>query len=167
MAWVALGTAVCALLSGGGGQARADAPPPAASTAVTSLDALFALLARSPGLFARFHEEKQIALLVLPIKSDGTLHFDRRHGLAKHTLSPRKQSVLLSGSALTMWDGSRTETVPLQSSAPLRALAEAFSLMLAADRAGLEKSFSLGFRSDGHAWQLALVPTDPELKKLG
>jgi hypothetical protein len=123
-------------------------------------------MARSPGLFARFHEEKQIALLVLPLKSDGTLHFDKRHGLAKHTLSPRKQSVLLSGTALTMWDGTRTETVPLQSSAPLRALAQAFSLMLAADRPALEKSFSLAFHADGRAWQLALVPTDPELKKL-
>jgi hypothetical protein len=166
---VACAVVACALFTGAGVPARADAPAPPpdpAASGINSVAALFALMARSPGLFARFHEEKQIALLVLPIKSDGTLHFERKHGLAKHTLSPRKQSVLLSGSALTMWDGSRTETVPLQSSAPLRALAQAFSLMLAADRAGLEKSFSLGFHSAGRTWQLALVPTDPELKKL-
>ncbi len=117
------------------------APP--APTSIDSVDSLFAVLARSPGFFARFHEEKQVALLVLPLKSDGTLHFDRQRGLARHTLSPQKQSVLLSGSTLTMWDGTKTETVSLQSSAPLRALAEAFSLMLAADRAALERSFSL------------------------
>src|ERR1700735_1754322 len=101
-------------------EARAAAP-----TTIDSVDSLFSVLARSPGFFAHFHEEKQIALLVLPLKSDGTIHFDRQHGLVRHTLSPQKRSVLLSGSTLSIWDGSKTETVSLQSSAPLRALAEA------------------------------------------
>lgn len=133
---------------------------------IDSVDSLFSVLARSPGFFARFHEEKQIALLVLPLKSDGTIHFDKQRGLARHTLSPQKQSVLLSGSTLTLWDGTKTETVPLQSSAPLRALAESFSLLLAADRPGLEKSFSLAFQASGKSWRLALVPTLANLKKL-
>jgi len=133
---------------------------------IDSVDSLFSVLARSPGFFARFHEEKQIALLVLPLKSDGTIHFDKQRGLARHTLSPQKQSVLLSGSTLTLWDGTKTETVPLQSSAPLRALAESFSLLLAADRPGLEKSFSLAFQASGKSWRLALVPTLADLKKL-
>lgn len=133
---------------------------------IDSLDALFALLARSPGLFAHFHEEKQIALLVAPLKSDGTIHFDRKRGLARHTLTPQKQSLLLSGGTLTIWDGTKTEAVSLQSSAPLRALAESFSLLLAADRAGLEKSFTLAFKADGRGWHLALVPSSPDLRKL-
>jgi hypothetical protein len=151
-----------------GSNARADAVPAPSppQPSIASLDALFAALASSPGFFARFHEEKQIALLVLPLTSDGTIHFDRRRGLARHTLQPKHQSVLLSGSTLTLWDGTRTETVPLQSSAPLRALAESFSRMLAADRAGLEKAFALGFRADGRTWQLSLVPTGADLKKL-
>jgi hypothetical protein len=145
------------------GGVRADASAPAP---LTSLDGLFATMARSPGLLARFHEEKSIALLVQPLRSDGTLHFDKKRGLARHTLSPKKQSVLRSGSTLTLWDGAKVETVPLQSSAPLRALAEAFSLLLAADRAGLEKSFSLGFHADGKAWRLSLVPTNADLLKI-
>jgi hypothetical protein len=145
-------------------EARAETP--AAPTTIDSVDSLFSVLARSPGFFARFHEEKQIALLVLPLKSDGTIHFDRRHGLARHTLSPQKRSVLLSGSTLSIWDGSKTETVSLQSSAPLRALAEAFSLLLQADRPNLEKSFSLSFRTSGQGWRLALVPIPADLKKL-
>jgi hypothetical protein len=141
-------------------------PVPSPSQSIDSVDSLFSVLARSPGFFARFHEEKQIALLVAPLKSDGTIHFDKQRGLARHTLSPQKQSVLLSGSTLTLWDGTKTETVPLQSSAPLRALAEAFSLLLAADRASLEKSFSLRFQASGQSWRLALVPTLADLKKL-
>jgi hypothetical protein len=157
----------------GSGHARAEAPTPlspipsGSAAAIDSLDSLFAMLARSPGFFARFHEEKQIALLVAPLKNDGTIHFDRERGLARHTLTPQKQSVLLSGSTLTLWDGTKTETVPLQSSAPLRALAQSFSLLLAADRAGLEKSFSLGFQTtSGQGWHLTLAPLAADLKKL-
>jgi hypothetical protein len=162
------------LLSGASGAERAwaESPaaaspaPPGAGAAIDSIDSLFAMLARSPGFFARFHEEKQIALLVAPLKNDGTIHFDRERGLARHTLAPQKQSVLLSGSTLTLWDGTKTETVPLQSSAPLRALAQSFSLLLAADRAGLEKSFSLRFETSGPAWHLTLAPLAADLKKL-
>ena len=161
-ALVAFASLACA-----GALAEARAAEPAAPLAtIDSADALFAMLARSPGFFARFHEEKQIALLVAPLKNDGTIHFDRQRGLARHTASPQKQSVLLSGSTLTLWDGAKTETVPLQSSAPLRALAQSFSLLLAADRAGLEKSFSLSFQTKGQAWQLALVPIAADLRKL-
>ena len=92
--------------------ARADAP--------ATLDVLFTSMARSPGLFARFHEEKQIALLVTPLQNDGTIHFERQHGLARHTLSPRKQSLLLSRGTLSMWDGQKTETLSLQGSPSLR-----------------------------------------------
>jgi hypothetical protein len=158
IAWAIAGMALTSLVAG-----QAQAPPPAS---VTSLDGLFAMMSRSPGLFARFHEEKTIALLVQPLRSDGTLHFDKKHGLARHTLSPKRQSVLLSGSTLALWDGAKVETVPLQSSAPLRALAEAFALLLAADRAGLEKSFSLGFHAEGKAWKLSLSPKSPDLRKL-
>jgi Outer membrane lipoprotein carrier protein LolA-like len=150
--------------AGPSGEARAEAPT--APATIDSLGTLFAMLARSPGFFARFHEEKQVTLLVLPLKSDGTIHFDRQRGLARHTLAPQKESVLLSGSTLTMWDGAKTETVSLQSSAPLRALAEAFALLLAADRPGLEKSFSLAFQANGSTWRLALVPTLADLRKL-
>jgi hypothetical protein len=141
--------------------AKADA------LAVDSLDALFAVLGHSPGLYAKFHEEKQIALLVAPLKSDGTLHFDKIRGLARHTLSPQKQSILLASGTLTIWDGTKTETVSLKSSAPLRALAEAFSMMLAADRAGIERSFKPVFVAEGGgAWRLRLEPMSKELKSL-
>lgn len=141
------------------GWAQSDAPP--------TVDALFALLSRSPGLFARFHEEKKITLLVAPLVSDGTLHFDRGRGLARHTLSPRRQSVLVTATTLSFWDGKSVETVPLASSAPLRALADTLRMILAADRAGLEGRFQLAYGVDpSGTWKLGLVPRTNELASL-
>ena len=144
---------------------NARAAPPASPSA--PLDVLFSAVAKSPGLFARFHEEKQIALLIAPLKSDGTVHFDRQKGLARHTLTPSKKSILLSGGTLTVWDGTKTEVIALSSQPGLRAFAEAFTMFLAADRAGLEKTFKLDFTGDPHAaWKLKLTPLSPQMKKM-
>ena len=141
--------------------------PPAQAAPSSPLDVLFAQLAKSPGLFARFHEEKQIALLVAPLKSDGTVHFDRAKGLARHTLTPSKRSILLNAGTLTVWDGTKTEVIPLSSQPSLRAFAEAFTMFLAADRVGLEKTFKLDFTGDPQAsWRMKLAPVSPDLKKL-
>ena len=53
-----------------------------------------------PGLYARFREEKRIALLVDPLVSEGTLHFVPPERLAKHVLQPAKSSVLIDGGVL-------------------------------------------------------------------
>jgi hypothetical protein len=145
--------------------ARAADPP--STPAIDSLDALFAALARSPGIYATFHEQKRIALLASPLESDGTIHFEKGRGLARHTLSPRRRSVLLSTESLMIWDGSKTETVPLRGSGPLRALTEAFSMMLAADRTGLERSFNVTFTTSGDgSWHLRLEPRTKDLASI-
>ncbi len=133
----------------------------------TQTQALFAELARVSGVQAKFHEEKQIALLKAPLKSDGTLHFLRGRGLARHTLTPQKQSLLVTDKAIIFWDGKKTETIGLASSSSLRSFAEAFSLLLAGDRRGLEKNFLI--TSDGDAkkaWTLRLAPKEESLKKI-
>jgi outer membrane lipoprotein-sorting protein len=147
---------------------RARAEPVATSPAHgKALDTLLANLAKSPGLFAKFHEERSIALLVAPLKSDGTLHFARKHGLARHTLSPSKQSVLLADDTLSFWDGKRTETVQLRSAPGLRAFADGFRMILGADRKGLEKNFRLRLEGAPEAaWTLQLAPIDAQLAKM-
>jgi Outer membrane lipoprotein carrier protein LolA len=142
--------------------ASATAKPSADS--VQSANDLFALMAKSPGVFARFEEERRIALLAAPMRSSGTLHFDRKNGLVRHTEKPKKQSLRLQGSNLTIWDGSKLETVSLQNPT-LRAFAEAFVRFLASDRSGLEKDFQIGFAKSGaDAWKLTLVPKAEALK---
>ena len=63
--------AIGVLLVTASGPARADEPP------VTDLPTLFSLSGKMPGLAARFTEERQIALLAEPLRSEGTLHFAR------------------------------------------------------------------------------------------
>ena len=149
-------------------QTPAAAPPPAALAPASSaeLDVLFAALGKSPGLLAKFREQKRIALLAAPLKSEGTVHFDRTHGLAKHGRTPSSKSVLLTSTSLSMWDGKKVENVSLATAPGLKAFADGFRMILAADRPGLEKSFEMHFFGDPNArWQLTLTPRDAGLKK--
>jgi hypothetical protein len=146
-----------------------ERPAPAAAVErVADLDALLAGCAKMPGLFARFAEEKQIALLAVPLKSSGTIHFDRARGLVRHTLLPSKQSVQVTDKELVFWDGKNTRHVSLASSATVEAFARAFTLLLSADRTALEKSFELTFtpKDSGASWSLSLVPKNAELKSV-
>jgi hypothetical protein len=169
-----------ALLLAGARPALAEPAPspaaPAASDAGASssqLDALFVAFGKSPGLVAKFREERQIALLVAPLKSEGTVHFERSKGLARHTTAPKKSSLLLNGGTLTVWDGSKTEVIQLTGQPALRAFADSFSMFLAADRQGLEKVFRLELttspsdvRDAKEKWKLRLVPLAPQLQKM-
>jgi len=127
---------------------------------IANLDALLGACAKMPGLAAKFSEEKQIALLAVPLRSGGTLHYTRARGLVRHTAEPSKQSVLVTDKDLVFWDGKDTKRVSLGSSATLETFARAFSLLLAADRPALEKSFALSFRAEdaSDGWSLKLTP---------
>lgn len=140
-----------------------SAAPPAAADGVS---ALFAAFQKSPGLASRFREAKHIALLAAPLKSEGVLYFERRHGLARHTLQPSPNSVLLTDQALSFWDGKQSESVSLRSAPGLKVFADSFRMILAADREGLEKHFAMSFAGDANAnWKLTLSPRDASLKK--
>ena len=166
--WGAIAAGLVAF-AGGGPQPAAALPPAAAAAAESKdLDALLALCAKSPGLMARFAEDKQIALLSVPLRSEGALHFAPGRGLVRHTYKPSKQSVLVTDKELVFWDGKTTKRIALGSSASIETFARAFSLLLRADRAALEKDFALTFHAGdaGGAWSLDLVPTGAELKKV-
>lgn len=163
-----LGLSVALSAAGGERFALADeAPTVSHEASAAAVDALFDGFRKAPGLLARFREEKRIALLVEPLKSEGTVHFTPQKGLARHTLQPKKQSVWLSGSALTFWDGKRSETISLQTSPSLRAFADGFSMLLGADRPGLERNFRLELSgSPADRWRLRLMPIPKSLRAL-
>lgn len=164
--WLASGCLALALSMGTAH--AADAPPPAVLAPASSadLDTLFGAFGKSPGLAAKFRETRKIALLSAPLKSEGSVHFDRGHGLAKHTRAPSPKSVLLAASSLSVWDGKKTDVVSLASAPGLKIFADSFRMFLAADRPGLEKNFEMKFAGDPNgAWQLVMVPRDANLKK--
>lgn len=143
------------------------APAPAAKADdVRTLDKLLEGCSRMPGLSARFVEEKQIALLAVPLRSSGTLHFARGRGLVRHTTEPSKQSVLIDDKELVVADGSNVRRIALSSSPTVETFARSFSMILAADRAALEKNFTLDFRPVNAGWSLTLTPKAQELKSV-
>ncbi len=153
-----------AVLLAGSARARPDAGAAPASHNTVTLDGLFAQFRGIPGLFARYREDKHIALLAEPIVSEGTVHYAPPRRMARHTRTPSPAHVVLDAEALRFNDGTTTRQIDVGASPVVRALAESFLDVLAGDRAGLERSFLVDFRAgEGTAWKLGLVPRTPAL----
>jgi hypothetical protein len=115
-------------------------------------------------LRASFSEEKHIALLARPLRSTGTLYFERTRGMARLTQTPAAERVVLSTTTLRIEKGGRVEEVPVDKSKTLRGFALILPAILRGDRASLEATFDLEL--DGVAkgdWSLTLLPKDPAL----
>jgi outer membrane lipoprotein-sorting protein len=170
--WAA--AAIAAVLAVGSGLVVAapavDAPPatlvsgePAKGAAI---DPVFKLLALQR-LGCKFSEEKRVALLARPLKSTGTIYFERDKGIARTTLTPKVQHVVLTKTTLRITTDKKSEEIPLDKSKDLKAFALIFPSVLRGDRAELEKSFTVGlYGSDKDWWALAFTPKTDSMKKL-
>jgi hypothetical protein len=167
--WCAVALAVIA--SGAAGRvARADSPPAAllAGTPVrgAAVDPVFGYL-KLDRLRCKFTEAKHVALLARPLQSSGTIYFDRRQGIARITLAPRRQEAVLTATALRIRDGAHTEVIPLDKTQDLRAFALIFPTLLRGDRGELERAFELELYGSARArWALAFTPKAESLRKL-
>lgn len=150
--------AMAAFVWTSGHAAQAERPSP-------TLDRLLEAFRGMEGLEATFREEKRIALLAEPLVSEGTLHYARGK-LARHTLSPRRQSVLLEGERLRFFDGDREEVVDLGANAALRTFVTSFLRLLAGDRAALERAFDLRFDHEGARWRVVLEPKTDAVRRM-
>lgn len=113
-----------------------------------------------------FTEEKHVALLARPLKSNGTIVFDRTKGISRITLAPKPQQVVLTPTTLRMKSAGRTEEVPLDKSKDLRAFATVFPALLRGDRKELEAAFELAAYRDADWWALTLTPKAASLQQL-
>ncbi len=113
-----------------------------------------------------FTEEKHVALLARPLKSNGTIVFDRTKGVARTTLAPKAQQVVLTPTTLRMKSAGHTEEVPLDKSKDLRAFATVFPTLLRGDRKELETAFALAAYSADDWWALTLTPKSESLRAL-
>lgn len=130
---------------------------PAAASAQTSatLDSVLGRFARIEGLTLDFHEEKHIALLSMPLVTDGTLAYARPGRLARRAGS---QTVLIDGSALRMADGGHEQHIDMTSQPIVRSFVDSFRAFLAGDRHALEASYTVGFESAASEWTITLRP---------
>ncbi len=163
--------AILAVLGGPAVAAPAQNVPPATlvsgqAARGAKVDPVFALL-KLERLSCSFNEEKHVALLAKPLRSTGTIYFDRERGIARATLTPKAQQVVVTRTTLRIKKDKRVEEIPLDKSKDLKAFAMIFPTLLRGERAELEKSFTIGlYGSDAAWWALTFSPKTDSLKKL-
>jgi outer membrane lipoprotein-sorting protein len=144
-----------------------EAQAPAQASSQVLLDDLLARFAKVQSLKARFSEEKYMALLAAPLRSQGTLYYAKPKLLARHTENPQKSSLVLRGDKLTFGDAKRQESMELASQPAVRVLVDTFVSVLAGDGAALSKLAKLEVEAlpDG-AFQIRVTPKDPGVLKI-
>jgi outer membrane lipoprotein-sorting protein len=131
------------------------------------LDALLARLAKIESLIAHFSEEKQMALLAVPLRSQGTLYYAKPRLLARHTQSPQKSSLVLRGDKLEFGDAAHSESMGLDAQPAVRVLVDTFVSVLSGDRAQLSKLAQLEVESlPAEGWRIHVTPRDPAVLRI-
>jgi outer membrane lipoprotein-sorting protein len=140
--------------------------PAARAQELPSLEDLLARFRAVPGMELRFREEKQIALMRMPARSEGTIHYARPGRIARRVTSPRAQVVLIAGDELRMREGERVERIDLAAQPVLRSFVDTFAQLLRGDRAALEATYRLEYGpGDEGRWRLTLTPRSAPLER--
>jgi hypothetical protein len=132
-----------------------------AQTAPT-LDSVLARFARIEGLTLHFREEKHIALLTMPLVTEGTLAYARPSRLARRAGT---EAVLIDGATLRMSDGGHEQHIDLASQPIVRSFVDSFRALLAGDRHALEQSYTIGFAANAPSWSITLTPRGAPLNR--
>ena len=144
-------------------------PAPAAAKAPPTIDALLAGLAKAPGLYARFREEKHITLLQAPLVSEGSLYFTPPARFARHTEKPIASTMIIDGNQLQFGNADGQESMNLGTNPVARLFADAFVMLLSGNRAGLEKMFKMQLTpkpGSANEWRLVLTPRVAPMDKM-
>jgi len=149
------------LLIAGRASAEAPAEPP-----TPSLEALMAGMAETSGVWARFVERKQIALLSGPIETRGTLVFVPPDRLRRSTAEPSRSELVIAGDRFAFHDEAGSDAVDLSASPLARQFVENFIVLFNGDLAKLRERYEPEFTATGAEWSLALRPRRRPLSDL-
>lgn len=136
---------------------------------VSSLPELLQRFRRIEGLSARFIEEKHIALLSAPLRTKGTLHYDREHeALARHTTHPARSSVVVVDGEVRFGDAGSSRSLQVDRNPVARALVTTFLHVLRGDGKALEREFEVKFEpaSGERGWRLTMKPRDGAVRRI-
>lgn len=137
-----------------------------------NVDELLASFRKSPGLSARFVEEKHIALLKAPLRSEGALYYLPKDKLARHVERPKRSVLLLDGPKLSVSDAAGSRALDLSTTPALAALVLSFVEVLRGDRSALDANYGVEFVSPAEpkaaaaSWRLTLTPRAEALRKM-
>jgi len=139
----------------------------AAWAAPADLASLLQLLATVKSGEATFTEQRQVTLqdMTRTLESSGRLSFAAPDTFVRETLKPRRERLAVAGNTLTMSQGSRSRSVPLDTVPEAQVLVEAVRGTLTGNRELLDRHFTLQFSGSLDQWTLEMVPREPLLRE--
>lgn len=135
--------------------------------APADLGSLLTLLAGVKAGEATFTEQRQVTLqdMTRTLESSGRLSFSAPDTFVRETLKPRRERLAVAGNTLTMSQGSRSRSVPLDTVPEAQVLVEAVRGTLTGNRELLDRHFTSQFSGSLEQWTLELVPREPLLRE--
>ena len=117
---------------------------------------------------ATFVESKFLKVLKKPLESSGTLIFQAPDHLEKHTLVPKKESLILDQGVLRIDSPSRNmkRTLVLQDYPAIWAFVESIRSTLAGDLETLQQFYKIELTGDPAHWRMRLHPIDPRMREV-
>jgi hypothetical protein len=139
-----------------------------ASPSSWNLEVLMQDLAQVKSARARFVERKFLRILNDPLEVRGTLSYTAPGHLEKHTLTPKRESLVLDQDRLTLEDEVRKQrrTLALQEYPVIWALVESIRATLAGDLQSLNRFYQVRLEGDPREWRLILTPRDSKMKAM-
>lgn len=130
------------------------------------LDQLLQEFRGLPGLSARFREEKRVALLAVPLRSEGEIHFAPPGRLLRKVTAPTTSTALIADGRLTFASQGNRQEFDLTRQPLVAGFVDSFRSVLAGDRAALERAYRISFEpQDDGGWQLTLRPRGAPLNQ--
>ncbi len=121
-------------------------------------------LAAVPESRASFVEDKTVAALAQPLRSQGWLAYRRPAYLEKATTEPVPENLLVDGDRLSLLvQGQQPRLIDLNAEPALAALVDAVRGTLSGDLTALRRSYALALQGHPDAWRLTLTPLRPPL----
>lgn len=115
---------------------------------------------------AAFVERKHVAILEAPLVSTGRLIYQAPDRLEKHTLSPRRESLVLRGDELILESKNQRRVLPLRDQPMLRAFVESIRSTLAGDLSTLNRYYAIKLTGSERQWRLALKPGERQVQEV-
>ena len=137
--------------------------PAAAPAWAFDLSELMSQLARQKSGEAGFVEQRFVRGVDGPLNSAGTLSFTAPDKLARKTVTPRPESMMVDGNTLTLSRAGRTRTLTLDSMPELQGMVDALRGTLMGDSKLLQQHFRTELAGSPANWTLDLKPLDERL----
>jgi outer membrane lipoprotein-sorting protein len=123
-------------------------------------------MAETSGVWARFVEHKEIALLSEPIETRGTLVFVPPDRLRRSTAAPSRSELVIAGDRFAFHDEAGSDAVDLSASPLARQFVDNFIVLFNGDLGDLRERYEPEFTATDAEWSLALRPRQRPLSDL-